>query len=168
MHIWTIENWKKVLPSDGLRHGLRLVIDKDVGLEMRNALKDFAAWLRTEYRFPMRVPVYVKSSKKIIASDGEAVVGLFFEPDSRSVEPYIKIAVGDFDELKQKRGHDGAVDAILCSLAHELTHYFQWINALKLTDRGSERQASIYAEFIVSEYREAKGKTNEDSKIEQD
>lgn len=42
-------------------------------------------------------------------------------------------------------------------MAHELTHYFQWINALKLTPIGRERQANAYARYITDEYAEAVG-----------
>lgn len=106
INVWTLENWKKELSCTEIRRGLRLVIDKEVIDEVRTAFKEFAAWLRKEYYFPLRVPVYVKNSYRITARDGEAVVGLFFEPNSVTVEPYIKLAVGDFESLKQERGAD--------------------------------------------------------------
>ena len=46
--------------------------------------------------------------------------------------------------------------AILLTIAHELTHYFQWINALKLTPIGQERQATKYARYILDEYAETR------------
>ena len=42
--------------------------------------------------------------------------------------------------------------AILHSVAHELTHYFQWVNGLELTAIGEERQAAYYADIIIDEY----------------
>ena len=95
-----------------------------------------------------------KNTKRIIASDGEAVVGMFFEPDNRLVEPYIMLAVGGYDYLKEKRGYNKAIYALFLSFAHELTHYYQWINNIKLTDRGCERQATMYADYVLSEYLE--------------
>ncbi|MGN0487188.1 MAG: hypothetical protein ACI4GB_08130 [Acutalibacteraceae bacterium] len=130
------------------------MIDKDVNEDVKTALKKFTQWLRSEYEFPMRIPVYVKSSEYIIAADGEHVVGIFFEPDSYDVEPYIKIAVGDYATMLQKRGKDNALASILRSLSHELTHYYQWINDLPLTDIGRERQATMYANYIMNEYAE--------------
>lgn len=50
-------------------------------------------------------------------------------------------ATGDLNEIKQKLCQDDALASILCSISHELTHYFQWINNIKLTKIGEERQA---------------------------
>ncbi|MCL2670548.1 MAG: hypothetical protein FWF10_00740 [Clostridiales bacterium] len=44
----------------------------------------------------------------------------------------------------------------LFSLAHELTHYFQWINGIQLTEIGEERQATCYANWILDEYAETR------------
>lgn len=42
----------------------------------------------------------------------------------------------------------------LRTLAHELSHYYQWLNDLKLTPIGEERQATSYANAIIYEYEE--------------
>jgi hypothetical protein len=41
-------------------------------------------------------------------------------------------------------------------MAHELTHYFQWLNQLDLTLIGEERQAKRYAHLIVEDYADTK------------
>lgn len=153
MHIWTIENWRKHYNANH-RKGLRFVIDKNVDIEVKNACKEFGVWLRKEYYFPIRVPVYVKSHEKIKAQDGDLVVGTFFWPDSMDAEPYVRVAAGDYVELKNKRGRYNALVQILLTIAHELTHYYQWVNNLKLTERGEERQATAYSRFILQEYLE--------------
>ncbi|EFR83045.1 TPR repeat-containing protein, partial [Listeria monocytogenes FSL F2-208] len=48
-----------------VRKGIRLKIEESVQLELKTAFKDYAKWLRKEYDFPIRVPVYVKAKKKI-------------------------------------------------------------------------------------------------------
>ena len=152
-HIWTIDKWTRNLePPDVRRKGLRLRFDADVDPEVRAAVKTFCAWLRKEYAFPLRVPVYVKSARRIKAKDGDLVCGTFFEPEAFNVEPYIRIATGDYQELKLEIGPDDALASILSTLAHELTHYFQWINGLDLTEIGRERQASQYQKYISDEY----------------
>ena len=157
MHIWTIEKWKTVLAPPGERRtGLRLRFDTDVDPAVRTAVKDFCAWMRTEYYYPLRVLVYVKSARRIKAMDGGLVCGPFFEPEKYSVEPYIRIATGDYPELVCKWGRDDALASILSTLAHELTHYYQWINELSLTENGRERQATQYAKYILSEYSETR------------
>ena len=153
MHIWTITDWKTNLDSDANRRtGLRFRYDKSVDPEVRRACIQFGRWLRSEYYFPLRVPVYVKGSKTIHTKNGENVVGTFFEPFSYSIEPYIRIATGDYEILKEARGKDNALATILASLAHELTHYYQWINNIQLTPIGRERQATSYSHYIIYEY----------------
>lgn len=53
---------------------------------------------------------------------------LFFGPYDIYVEPYIRVAVGDYKELLKTEQKDDVLAGYLCSIAHELTHYFQWIN----------------------------------------
>ena len=153
MHIWTIDNWKKNLHDDILRRtGIRFRYDKSVHPEVKRACSQFANWLRSEYYFPLRILIYIKGSKTIHTKDGDNVVGSFFEPFSYLDEPYIRIATGDYDELTQNFGKDNALASILLSLAHELTHYYQWINNIQLTPIGRERQATIYSNYIIDEY----------------
>ncbi len=153
MHIWTINKWEKNLKDiENRRVGLYFRFEKTVNPEVREACIRFAKWLRYEYYFPLRVPVYVKAKKSVKTKTGENVIGIFFEPFSCLDEPYIKIAVGDYDELKKEIGRDAALATILCSIAHEITHYYQWINNIQLTEIGRERQATQYSRFIVDEY----------------
>lgn len=154
MHIWTIENWKKYYVDKSVRTGLRF--DNDVDPEVHRACKNFVKWLRKEYYFPFRVVVYVKSSVRIRASDGELVCGIFVPMENRLDEPYINILTGDYIDIKKKWGRDNSLASILAVIAHELTHYFQWINDLKLTPRGEERQATMYSKYIIDEYHDTR------------
>lgn len=157
-HIWTLENWEKNfdLMDPAHRTGLRLRFDKGTDPEVRRACLEFSAFLRREYFFPVRVPVYLKNKKKIKCLDGDLAYGTFFRPDSYRVEPYIRIAVGDYPILCEKWGKGSALTAVLLTFSHELTHYFQWINALDLTPVGQERQAKKYARYILDEYAETR------------
>lgn len=154
MHIWTLRAWEKYYDLSDAKHrtGLRTRFEKGVDPEVRAACLRFCAWLRTEYFFPIRIPIYFKQAARIKAMDGELVSATFFEPVNRQDEPYARIATGDYQQLKEKIGRDNALASILLSVAHELTHYFQWINDIRLTAIGEERQASRYARFILDEY----------------
>ncbi len=158
MHIWLINNWEKNLnwSNKNYRIGLRLKFDKDVDPEVKRSCKEFAMWLRKEYFFPIRVPIYIKSTTYIKASDGTKAYALFSRPDSFKYEPYVKIAAGDYGEKYKKWGKDSALTAILKDIAHELTHYFQWINDIELTSIGVERQATQYSRYILDEYAETR------------
>lgn len=158
-HIWTLDRWETVLDSNR-RTGLRCRFASRVNPEIREACLRFVRWLRTEYDFPLRVPIYFKAEAKLRSLDGGRAVGTFFEPNSYSFEPYTRIATGDYDAMKAQIGVDGATKAILLSVAHELTHYYQWINHLGLTQIGAERQATVYSYYVVDDYVAAMHKAN--------
>lgn len=158
-HIWTLENWEKNinLMREGHRTGLRLRFDQGIDPEVRRACKEYAAFLRKEFFFPLRVVVYIKNKYKIIAMDGDKVYGTFWRmDDDYTVEPYCRIAAGDYEDLCVKWGKDEALTAILLTIGHELTHYFQWINSLQLTAIGMERQATKYARYVLDDYAETR------------
>lgn len=153
-HIWYLERWKTTLDvaKKTYRTGLRMHYEKGVHPDVCNALSDFAMWLRWEFKFPLRVNVYVKKSRRIKAKDGDMVVGTMWKPATYDEIPYIRLATGDYEELAEERGKKQAIYAILLTFAHELTHYYQHINDLDLTPRGEERQATIYSDYILSDY----------------
>ena len=158
-HIWTIEDWEQNinLERTGHRTGLRLRFDKNIHPEVRRACKEFAKFLRKEYFFPIRINVYIKATERIKAMDGDIVYGTFWRiDDDYTVEPHARVAAGDYLKLCDKWGKDSALTAILVTIAHELTHYFQWINNIQLTPIGIERQATNYSNYILEEYAETR------------
>ena len=113
-HIWTIENWEQNIDfmEEGHRTGFRLRFDSGIDPEVRRACKEFAAFLRKEYFFPLRVVAYIKNKKKIRAMDGDLVYGTFWSmEDDYTVEPYIRVAAGDYLDLCDKWGKDSALTA---------------------------------------------------------
>ena len=158
MHIWTIEKWKRLLPPERITpyNKVYLFCDSSIDPEVKTACWDFVDWLKGEYTFPLPMRIYVRVAKRIKALDGDLVCGTFFEPDDYRQNPCIRIATGDYDELRVRDGRDDALAALLLTLAHEMTHYFQWINDLKLTEMGRERQAAQYACYILDEYAETR------------
>lgn len=154
LRLWRSTSWNTPLENTGpkTRKSLRFRFDNNVDQEVRRSCIEFGYWLRSEFCFPIRVTVYFKSKPTIKAMDGEEVSATFFEPFSKSDEPYIRIATGDYYELLEKWGKDRALGAILGSLAHELTHYFQWLNDVNSTDLNRERQADRYRQKILDMY----------------
>lgn len=127
-------------------------MDKYVDSEVKRACIEFCRWLRKEYKFPIRVPVYIRAKEKIKSMDGQMVSATFFGPFDSFVEPYIRVSAGDYFTLLKNRGRDDALCAILHSIAHELTHYFQWVNALEQPHRSEEWQATFYAGKVIDDY----------------
>ena len=115
---------------------------------MRAAFVRFAKWLRREYKFPIRVPVYLFPSKHIVTIHGHRVSASFVAPFDRNAEPLIRIATGDYPQLKRELGRDNALAAFLQSFAHELVHYQQWLASGETSERGVIR----HAQRIVERY----------------
>jgi len=110
--------------------------------EVRGALIRFARWLRKNYEFPIRVPVYLSPHKEIVTIDGNKAEVSFFAPYDRNVEPYIRIATGDYPAEKREQGRDNALASYICALAHQVIHYQEWVETGELWEKGVERKAT--------------------------
>ena len=154
MHIWTIERWKRYASMELItpKSRIQLHCDKNTNEDLKLACRHFIQWVKKEYYFPIPLCINLKKQALLKTRDGGTAVGTFFEPTDDSVLPHIRIATGDYPDLLDSPGRDDAIATILIVIAHEMTHYFQWINALPLTERGRERQAAQYARFILDEY----------------
>ena len=115
---------------------------------MRAALIRYARWLRLQFEFPLRVPVYLRPSATVRTMHGEDCAAAIFLPWDRTVEPYIRIATGDFAQLRRERGRDHALAAYLSSLSHEVLHYRQWIE----TGDSWEHGVVVRARGLVKQY----------------
>ena len=154
MHIWTIERWKRYASPELItpKSRIQLRCDENTNEDLKLACRCFIQWVKKEYYFPIPLCVHLKKQVLLKTKDGETAVGTFFEPTDNSALPYIRIATGDYPDLLDSMGRDDAIATILTVIAHEMTHYFQWLNALPLTERGRERQAAQYSHFILDEY----------------
>ena len=79
-------------------------------------------------------------------------MALFFSHITRCMNHILRVATGSYTDNLITLGRDDALALILETIAHELTHYFQWINDIRLTEIGYERQAASYADYILDEY----------------
>jgi hypothetical protein len=141
------------MKEDYPRPGLRIRCEQGVYPEVRRACLEFAKWLRIEFEFPIRVVVYLKKDYQIKSRfDKELVSGIFLGPFDKSEEPYIRIATGDYLELLAENGQDDALAAILGTIAHELGHYYQWIDDLELDEEGAENNS----EYMIDLYAETR------------
>lgn len=123
-----------------LRKGLRICGSRG-NSTVRRACIRCARWLRREYEFPIRVPVYLFPREYIITCAGQRVSASFFAPFNRREEPFIRIATGDFPELSKARGRDNALASFLLSLNHELTHYWQWLETGRTWEAGVAKRS---------------------------
>jgi len=108
----------------------------------------YARWLRTHYPFPVRVPAYLLPGPTLTTSEGEEASASFFAPFSPTDEPYIRIATGDYPELRRNRGRDNALASFIVSMSHEVVHYQQWL----WTGEVSERGVAVAASAMLRRY----------------
>lgn len=120
--------------------GLRLDL-RQSSSEVRLAVIRFARWLRRFHSFPRRVTLRLESSKTLRTIDGREVTASFFAPDVATWVPLMRVAVGDYRELKSRRGRDNALAAIIVSISHEVIHYQQWVSTGSFTERNVRRDA---------------------------
>jgi len=132
-----------------MRSGLRIRGSRGHPV-VRAAIIRYAAWLREQFEFPIRVPAYLLAGKRVRTSEGELATASFFGPWDRREEPYIRIATGDYPEERRSRGRDNALACYLASLSHEVIHYRQWVE----TGRTWERGVVVRAAHLVDKYGE--------------
>ena len=73
---------------------------------------------------------------------GEQVSASFFAPFDPKVEPYVRIATGDYPALQRELGRDDALAAFIVSLSHEIIHYRQWVDTGRTWERGVAASAT--------------------------
>lgn len=122
------------------KNGLRIRCGK-IHPEVKGAMLRFSKWLRLNYDFPKRVTVYIKPEVMLIANDGSRCSATFFMYFDNS-PPFIRVATGDYLELKKKVGRDNALAAQLESFAHEFVHYQQWLKNRNIHEYGVIKAAS--------------------------
>lgn len=95
------------------RNSICVISDRGTNEEVRLACKEFVAWAKAEYRFPLPLRIYLRDQAKLRAMDGGFTTGTFFEPSCYGRSSYIRIAVGDYGELASEIGRDDALATIL-------------------------------------------------------
>ena len=138
--------------------GISFHYEKGIDEQLKRKYLDFANWLRKTYVFPVHLNVYVLNAEKVPLRNGQLVYGKFLWYPKRT--PIIKIPSAIEKDWLEEFTIDEIYDAILSSLVHELTHYYQWIKDLEQSDSTSERQANFYRYRIIDAYYEQKTDKN--------
>ncbi|MQR86492.1 hypothetical protein GFV16_11265 [Bacillus megaterium] len=121
---------------------MRVRCERGIDPGVRQSCLNFAVWLRSKMEFPIRVVVYLKKDYQIKNRySKELVSATFFAPYDKTIELYIRIATGDYEELVSQRGEIDALWAILGSIAHEIVHYQQWIEDKEFDETEAENKS---------------------------
>ena len=123
------------------RKGLRIRCDQGINPAIRTSCLNFGMWLREKMDFPVRVVVYLKKTNTVKnMTTKENVSATFFAPYDKNVEPYIKVATGDYEDLVHEYGEVDALYIIIESIAHEIIHYKQWLSDLDFNESEAEKE----------------------------
>ena len=122
----------------------------NTGGEMKKEILKFVRYLKKEFYFPVKCDIYF--CEKEYCTDGRKIYSGVFCGGDEKEKGYPKIYVAA--KIPDGTEYAAGRNEILLTLAHELTHYFQWylIEDEKRSGRGLEIQAGKYARRIVDEY----------------
>lgn len=112
-------------------------------------LNSFIAFLRKYYYFPIRLNILFCNTHAFKHHiDNHTYYGAFYSMDDnkRKIYPRISIAA---NATENNSLHD-----IFFSLAHEITHYYQWyfLQEERRTNRSLEIEANKWANYILDLY----------------
>ena len=112
-------------------------------------IKKFITFLRKYYFFPIRLNVLFCNTQGFQHHiDNHIYYGAFYSMDDEKRRIYPKISIAS------KITESNSLEDVLCVLAHEITHYYQWyfLEEDKRTDRSLEIEANKWSKYIVESY----------------
>ena len=110
----------------------------------------FAAWLRKNYRFPVKLHIYILNTEKVRLRSGKTAYGSFRWFQKRT--PSIQIPAAVESQLLTVCSLNEIHEMIMSSLVHELSHYYQWVSGAEQSNAVSERQANYYRYRILERF----------------
>lgn len=116
-------------------------------------IKSFIAFLRKYYYFPIRLNILFCNTEGFKHHiDNHTYYGAFYDmgDEKKRVYPRISIAANVTK--------NNSLQDVLFSLAHEITHYYQWyfMEDNERTDRSLEIEANKWSRYILNNYLDTK------------
>lgn len=149
---WITKEYKEWYKDSAKASGIRYKFydnENQFDKNTTQSIKEFISFLRKNYYFPIRLNVlFCNTSYFNHYIDNHIYYGAFYdmEDEKKKVYPRISIAakVDKHNNLKD----------ILYTLAHEITHYYQWyfLEEDKRTSRSLEIEANKWAKYILNFY----------------
>lgn len=145
--MWISKNEKQSY-NDSAVKGIRLHFTNGITIQEKFACRKFCYWLVKCYWFPIRINIKFIDCSYFKAVDGHKYYGIFYANDEYKKRHYpeIRVAVKINSQLDEYN--------VFLTIAHELTHYFQWYfyEEKEKTARSLEVTATRWANYIVSEF----------------
>lgn len=150
--MWIEKEEKRFYVNSAKASGLRLFYG-DISKVTINEIKQFVAYIRKRYYFPIRCNIYFSDDLYYISNvDGHKFYGVFYGEDDCKKLAYPQIYVAS------RKGKLNSIMDILFALIHELTHYYQWYfyEDKKRTDHSLEIEANKWARYLLQEWKKEK------------
>jgi hypothetical protein len=146
MIFWIEKQFKNEYLDSADKIGVRCRFSINFDEQVKNEIKKFISYVRKNYYFPIRLNVVFFDEAYFVNDiDGHKYYGVFYDGYD-NVYPKIHIAA----RLTERN----PLEDILFSIAHEITHYYQWyfLENEKRTDRSLEIEANKWSDYILAEY----------------
>lgn len=132
--------------------GIVLHFSKDFDKNLKVVIQYFVRWVRKQYCFPIKLVINIKNTSYVVNSiTGEKATASIFLPFDKNRLPHMQVSIGNYEDLKEIDLLSADCN-VLESIAHEITHYYQWLKDDAGTGNFSERQARYKAKQIVYKY----------------
>ena len=149
---WIEKKYKDQYKASAKASGIRYRF-YDYGNAFDAAIMDeinsFIAFLRKNYYFPIRLNILFCNTHAFKhPTDNHTYYGAFYSMDDEKGKPYPRISIAaGVTEINSL--HD-----IFFSLAHEITHYYQWyfLEENQRTSRSLEIEANKWGKYILYLY----------------
>lgn len=148
-YLWIQKSDKKEFEGSAKSFGLRLTFCSEIDQQDKQLCLKFCGFLRREFFFPIRVNIsFIAQEKFKDPDDGHNYYGIFYSNSESQRKRYPRIFIATKTHNKNDEYN------LLFTIAHELSHYFQWyfLEDEKRTDRSLEAEANKWAEYIVEMY----------------
>jgi hypothetical protein len=134
MNPWECKQYKNIYRNTINEGGISIYFGKSPS-DLKKAIDKFITWLETNYDFPVKIYIDFVYKNYLKMRSGRKVNGKFCWLDTHDdVEIIIPIK-----EYPKKRD----LEDIMGSLAHELTHYMEWINNIDQSEDETDKYCFI-------------------------
>jgi len=135
-----------------INKGVYLRFSKGFDKDLKQIVQAFVRWIRKNYCFPIKLNIILMDSQYVVNSlTGEEVSASIFLPFDKSQSPRAQVSIGDYKSLDVDNLFC-AECAVLVSIAHEITHYYQWLKDETGQGELSEKQARYKSKQVVNKY----------------
>lgn len=116
---------------------------------LRSIIVEFIGWMRSNYVFVHRVAIYIREQYMSKQRNENDFSASFIAPFCKDDDPFIRVNLAnrqlDTENIENLRY------SVLISIAHEITHYFQWIADREFSESEAEQNADQMVEQFIDE-----------------